>query len=88
MYLSISKHKLKTKFLELHKYIDQDGYHPYYIPDLNDPDTWMDYINDPDHIIKEDWFALGQQELDNALQVIRSNGSIYSLPLYCMIQKK
>ena len=64
-------HLMKSLFIpEFKEYTDKDGDHPYYLPDMSDPEAWRDYINHPDDMVKEDWFALGQQELDNALLVI------------------
>ena len=54
---------------ELEEHVDSDGLHPYYVPYAGmSPEAWRDWLNPPD-MIEEDWFTLGQVELENALKV-------------------
>ena len=49
-------------FSEVEELLDSDGQHPYFMPEARD---WL-Y---PPDMVDDDWFNLGQAELENALKV-------------------
>ena len=56
-------------FSELEEHVDSDGQHSYFMPSPGmSPEAWRDWLNPPD-MVDEDWFTLGQAELENALKV-------------------
>jgi hypothetical protein len=52
----------------LKEHWDSDGAHVYYKPSPDDPEAWRDWLNPPDQA-NQDWKALAQAELQNALNV-------------------